>query len=120
MFVMFLEQLQSYVKTCFDTQRCLSFSTGIVQHSKPGEQKMVAKEIRPSQTETNPLHLLAEDVIRLNEVPDELPGRVDVSTVWRWAQRGVGGVKLETVKIGGKKLTSRQALSRFIAATSRN
>ncbi len=63
--------------------------------------------------ETNPLNLLTEDMIRLNEVPAELPERVNVSTVWRWATRGVGGIKLETVKIGGKKLTSRQAAHSF-------
>ena len=81
---------------------------------------MTSRTRRDIPATTNPLDLLAEDVIPLNEVPEEIPGRVDVSTVWRWAQRGVGGIKLETVKIGGKKLTSRQALSRFIAATSRN
>ncbi len=68
----------------------------------------------------NPLDLLTEDMIRLSQVPAELPERVNITTVWRWAMRGVGGVKLETVKIGGKKHTSRQALSRFIQATSRN
>jgi hypothetical protein len=68
----------------------------------------------------NPLNLLAEDVIEINEVPNELPCRVNLSTVWRWTQRGIGGVKLETVNIGRKRMTSRQALSRFIAATSRN
>lgn len=81
---------------------------------------MIARTRRDAPATANPLDLLAEDIIRLNEVPQEIPGRVDVSTVWRWAQRGVGGIKLETVKVGGKKLTSRQALSRFIAATSRN
>jgi len=82
--------------------------------------QLVAKNNPGRLTESNPLTLLAEDLLRLSEVPRELPGRTDVSTVWRWAQRGISGVKLETVKIGGKKLTSRQAISRFIEATSRN
>lgn len=80
---------------------------------------MVAQK-NSSELPYNPLNLLTEDIIQLREVPAELPRRVDISTVWRWAERGVGGVKLETVRIGGKKMTSRQALSRFIAATSRN
>jgi len=80
---------------------------------------MVAQK-NSSEPHYNPLNLLTEDIIQLREVPAELPRRVDISTVWRWAERGVGGVKLETVRIGGKKMTSRQALSRFIAATSRN
>ena len=76
---------------------------------------------KPNFSDTkNPLDLLTEDLIRLNEVPKVLPSRVDVSTAWRWAMRGVGGIKLETVKIGGKKMTSRQAVTRFIQSTSQN
>ena len=38
------------------------------------------------------------------------------STVIRWTQRGVsGGIKLETVRVGGRVFTSREALARFIA-----
>ncbi|MGE3174467.1 MAG: DUF1580 domain-containing protein [Planctomycetota bacterium] len=38
-------------------------------------------------------------------------------TAIRWALRGANGVLLETVKIGGRRLTSEAALRRFIAAT---
>lgn len=38
------------------------------------------------------------------------------STLWRWALGGVRGVKLETVRIGGRTFTSREALLRFMAA----
>jgi len=38
---------------------------------------------------------------------------VHVSTVHRWRLRGNLGVKLETVRIGGKRMTSREALERF-------
>ncbi|MCR9211960.1 MAG: DUF1580 domain-containing protein [bacterium] len=41
-----------------------------------------------------------------------------MSTAWRWANRGVKGVKLETVSIGGKRLTSVQAVTRFLKRTS--
>ena len=40
--------------------------------------------------------------------------RPNVSTVWRWAQRGVCGVTLETVLIGGRRYTSRVALQSFV------
>lgn len=43
---------------------------------------------------------------------------LDVSTIFRWAQRGVRGVKLETVTIGGAKCTSREAVRRFIEQLS--
>jgi len=80
--------------------------------------KVIKKPKSPATS--SPLDLLTEDLIRLNEVPKVLPRRVDVSTAWRWAMRGVGGIKLETVKIGGKKMTSRQAVTRFIQSTSQN
>ncbi|MCC9602884.1 DUF1580 domain-containing protein [Stieleria sp. JC731] len=69
------------------------------------------------------LNLLTEDVISLTEARNFLPEvrgqkRPHVSTVWRWSLRGVGGVKLETVKIGSRIVTSKQAVTRFIAATT--
>ena len=44
--------------------------------------------------------------------------RPHASTIWRWSLRGIGGVKLETAKIGSQIVTSKQAVTRFIAATS--
>ena len=40
------------------------------------------------------------------------------STIWRWHKHGIKGVRLETVVIGGKRHTSREALTRFTAATT--
>lgn len=42
-----------------------------------------------------------------------VPGRPHASTIWRWHRRGVKGVRLETVLIGGRRYTSREALARF-------
>ena len=41
-------------------------------------------------------------------------------TVWRWATKGVRGVKLESLAIGGKRITSREAFERFVSATNPN
>jgi hypothetical protein len=41
-----------------------------------------------------------------------------VSTLWRWSLRGVKGIRLETVMIGGIRYTSREALERFVARTT--
>ncbi len=68
--------------------------------------------------QSNPMQLLTEDLLGMNEVPPVLQKRVNVSTVWRWANRGIKGVKLETIKLGGKTLTSQQALTRFIEKTT--
>jgi hypothetical protein len=63
--------------------------------------------------------LLSEDVISLKEAHRELEQvlsqRMDRSTVHRWALRGVRGCKLDHVRIGGKMVTSKQALTRFIS-----
>lgn len=43
------------------------------------------------------------------------PGkRVNVATVYRWARRGVRGVRLEAVAVGGMLKTSREAVLRFL------
>lgn len=44
---------------------------------------------------------------------------IDISskTALRWCIAGLRGVQLETLKIRGRRMTSRQAMRRFIAAT---
>lgn len=39
--------------------------------------------------------------------------RLHISAVYRWTLRGVKGIRLETVKIGGTTYTSREAIQRF-------
>lgn len=63
------------------------------------------------------LSLLTEDALTLPQAARELPGKPNPSTLWRWTVRGIGGQKLETIKIGSKVFTTRQALSRFIERT---
>lgn len=55
--------------------------------------------------------LLAESRITLTEAARECG--VNVSTVWRWAIRGVRGTKLESFNLGAKRFTTREALKRF-------
>ncbi len=64
------------------------------------------------------IDLSAEKLIRAQDVPKLLPPRhtgkpVHVSAVYRWIQRGVQGVRLEYIKIGGTTYTSKEALQRF-------
>lgn len=40
------------------------------------------------------------------------------ATCFRWRQRGISGVRLETFKVGGRRETSVEAVHRFIAATT--
>ena len=39
--------------------------------------------------------------------------RIHVSSLYRWATRGIRGVILETLQVGGCRYTSKQALQRF-------
>ena len=59
----------------------------------------------------------SEQLLTLAAAAREVPGRsgrgVSVSTVWRWTLRGVRGVKLETLMVGGIRHTSREALQRL-------
>lgn len=43
---------------------------------------------------------------------------VNTATVWRWGTKGVRGVKLETIVIGGRRVTTQEAFERFVAATN--
>jgi hypothetical protein len=40
------------------------------------------------------------------------------STIWRWSLKGCAGVRLETVRIGGRTATSIEAVERFIERLS--
>ena len=64
------------------------------------------------------IDLSAEKLIRVQDVPRLLPPRhtgkrVHISAVYRWIQRGVQGVRLESIRIGGTTYTSKEALQRF-------
>jgi hypothetical protein len=66
---------------------------------------------------------VTEETFPLNHAPERVPFRrggrpVCVQTVWRWALKGLRGVRLETVKIGGVRVTSEAALRRFFAAVN--
>ncbi len=67
----------------------------------------------------------AEIFIPLREVP-KLPmlarvrsgKRLHVSTIWRWANRGVRGRKLGVVRVGGTVCTSVSALKDFFEGSA--
>jgi hypothetical protein len=44
--------------------------------------------------------------------------RPTYSTWWRWWRQGIRGVHLETVLVGGRRLTTAEAVERFVAATT--
>lgn len=69
------------------------------------------------------IDISTEHLIPIRDVPHRLPSRptgrrVHISAVYRWIQRGVHGVHLEAIRIGGSAYTSREALQRFAEGLS--
>ena len=64
------------------------------------------------------ISISTEDLVSLSSAAKLLPGRPHISSIFRWVSRGVRGNRLETWLIGGRRYTSREALERFIAATT--
>jgi hypothetical protein len=60
-----------------------------------------------------------ESLVTFNKAAKLIPGKPHLSQVYRWAERGLGGIKLEWIKCGGKRFTSVEALNRFYAALTR-
>jgi hypothetical protein len=64
------------------------------------------------------IDITAEQLIPLSEAADRIPRRrrgrkTAVSTLYRWADKGVRGVVLETLQCGGSLCTSMPALQRY-------
>lgn len=64
--------------------------------------------------------ILDEQILTLSQAAKRLPRLrgnrpVAVSTLWRWCQRGLRGVRLEVIRLGGIRVTSEEALRRFFA-----
>ena len=70
------------------------------------------------------LDLSSETLLTIRQAAKRTLGRsgrrgVHVSAVYRWAQRGMKGVRLETQPVGGALFTSVEALQRFSDAQAR-
>lgn len=55
-----------------------------------------------------------ETLCTITEAAKLFPGRPHVATIWRYVHTGVRGLRLETIKVGGKRFTSHEAVERFI------
>lgn len=62
------------------------------------------------------IDLQRERLLTLEQAAQSLPGGVAASTIWRWHRHGLKGHRLETIVIGGKRLTSAEAVQRFADA----
>ena len=57
---------------------------------------------------------MPNDYLTLSQAAKTLPGRPHVSTLWRWATRGVRDRKLQTVLRGGRRFTRSLWLDDFL------
>lgn len=67
------------------------------------------------------IDISTERLLAIRQVCDRVPGKRGVvvyHTVWHWMRQGVRGVKLESVRVGGRVYSSEEALKRFLAALS--
>ena len=70
------------------------------------------------------IDLSTEHLIAIRDVPKILPPRangkvIHISAVYRWLLRGVRGIRLESIAIGGTTYTSTEAVQRFADRLSR-
>ena len=56
-----------------------------------------------------------KDAITFSQAAKLCPTRPAVNQIRRWHERGVRGVKLEAWLVGGKKVTTLNALSKFLS-----
>lgn len=69
------------------------------------------------------IDIRTEDILTPTQACEWLPRRragrkTALSTISRWINAGVAGVRLETIHLGGVRCTSKQALQRFFEAVS--
>lgn len=55
------------------------------------------------------------DLLSIAEAAQRIPGRPSAASVYRWAQKGTKGLKLPTIRCGGRYFVDPDDLCRFIA-----
>src|SRR5687767_5031064 len=56
--------------------------------------------------------------LNLADAAKLVPGRPCHMTLWRWMTRGIKGIRLDSVIVAGVRRTNREALRRFLQATT--
>lgn len=61
-----------------------------------------------------------EQLISLGEASRIIGWNPSPATFWRWRVKGVNDVRLDCVRVGGRWMTSREAIRRFVEQSSSN
>lgn len=54
------------------------------------------------------------DLKPIAELATQLPDPPSAATLWRWHAIGISGVRLKTVRIGGRRYSTSEAIDKFI------
>jgi len=70
------------------------------------------------------ISLKSDEIVSISQAAKRLPKRsngkaIHVASVYRWIGEGINGVRLESVRIGGRLFTSVEALQRFTERLTR-
>jgi hypothetical protein len=65
----------------------------------------------PNALNDEPLMTIQQAATFIGRLTGKKP---NVSTIWRWCLKGVRGVILQSICVGGQRFVSRSALARFI------
>jgi Protein of unknown function (DUF1580) len=57
---------------------------------------------------------VADDLISLTAASRLLPSHPNPATLWRWRTKGIRGIRLQTVLVGGRRFVTRKAIEEFI------
>ncbi len=60
-----------------------------------------------------------DDLLSIADATRNIPGHPSPRTVRSWINPGIRGVRLETILLGGRRWTSKQALKEFVDQVTR-
>jgi len=63
----------------------------------------------------NSPHIINESLVQLADACNYFPVKCSRQTLERWMRRGCRGVLLESVTIGSRRFTSKEAITRFLS-----
>ncbi len=64
------------------------------------------------------IDIQSENTCSITDAAKLFPGKPHVASVWRWIHLGIHGQRLETIRVGGRRFTSHEAIARFIERTT--
>jgi hypothetical protein len=113
-----LEQLTKLALTSNDTLCELLSAAKSNLNPQPGPCSAPRSNRSESTSQPSTFDLAKEDVISFRQAKEFISTHPGISTISRWCTSGVRKVRLESILIGGRRKTTRQAVDRFLVKCS--